>query len=368
VGSEHELVAAALRGDPGAFAALVAGSCRRVEAVVGRMLPAEEAEDVVQEALLRAYLGLSQLRDPERFGSWLCGIAVNLAKMRLRRRAAQPRVVAVGGLAAEAVDEERELLGIVQDAVELLPPGQRDVVLMHYIEDLSCEEIARLLGTTPGAVRVRLHRARSQLRRELASLAPVPVSKSSKEIAMIEMKVDDIVVRVSADDPSTPVDEKRVVLLKEKEGERMLAIWTAAAEGNMLASKLTGWSPPRPMTTDLMVELVRVLGGRVERVTVTELRETTFYATISIAFDGNVEELDARPSDAINLAVRVGAPILVDEAVLEEQGWAGGELDAQLQRQSDSIQVELPTGEWASLSAELLRSMYKPPGGSEPGR
>lgn len=369
VGSEHELVAAALRGDPGAFAALVARSRRRLDAVVGRMLPADEAEDVVQEALLRAYLGLSQLRDPDRFGSWLCGIAVNLAKMRLRRRAAQPRVLAAGGLTAEAVDnEEQELLGIVQDAVELLPPGQRDVVLMHYIDDLSCDEIARLLGTTPGAVRVRLHRARAQLRRELASLAPVPVPKLSEEIAMIEMKVEDIVVRISAEDPSTPVDERRVVLLKEKEGERMLAIWTAAAEGNMLASKLADWSPPRPMTTDLMVELVRVLGGRVERVAVTELRENTFYATISIAVDGNVEELDARPSDAINLAVRVGAPILVDQAVLDEHGWAGGELDAELQRECDSIGVELPPGEWTSLSAELLRSMYKPPGGSEPGR
>src|SRR5919198_1088115 len=106
MGSEHELVSAALRGDARAFARLVAAHHGRVVGVVARMLPRDEVEEVVQESLLRAYLGLSQLRDPDRFGSWLCGIAVNLAKMQLRRRAAQPRLVAAGGLAEEAVDVE----------------------------------------------------------------------------------------------------------------------------------------------------------------------------------------------------------------------------------------------------------------------
>src|SRR6266542_5366716 len=189
------------------------------------MLPVDEAEDVVQEALLRAYLGLSRLRDPDRFGSWLCGIAVNLAKMRLRGRAVQSRLVVAGGLAAETGDlEEREVLRLVQEAVQLLPPGQRDVVLMHYIDDLSCEEIARLLDTTPGAVRVRLHRARAQLRRELAPLAPAPIPSTRKELTMNQMKIEDVIVRVSADDPSRVVEEQRIVLLKEETGERLLPI------------------------------------------------------------------------------------------------------------------------------------------------
>jgi RNA polymerase sigma factor (sigma-70 family) len=369
VGSERDLVASAIRGDPQAFAALVSANRSRIEAVVGRMLPGEEAEDVLQEALLRAYLGLSRLRDPERFGSWLCGIALNLAKMRLRRRVAQPQLVAAGGLGFEAVDtQDHELLRIVRDAVELLPPGQRDVVLMHYVDDLSCEEIARLLGTSPGAVRVRLHRARAQLRRELAPLAPAAATAITREKPMIEMKLDDVVVRVSPDDPFKPVSDSRVVLLKEGKGDRRLAIWTGAAEGNTLASKLVGWDPPRPMTSDLIVELLRVLGARVERVAVTELRETTFYATISVAVDGNVEELDARPSDALNLAVRVGAPILVDEAVLEQQGMAEGDLESGLQRMCERNNVGVPSGEWRSLSAELLRDLHAPPGGGRTSR
>jgi len=369
VGSEHELVAAALRGDPRAFAALVALSRTRVEAVVGRMLPVDEAEDVVQEALLRAYLGLSRLRDPDRFGSWLCGIAVNLAKMRLRGRAVQSRLVVAGGLAAETVDlEEREVLRLVQEAVQLLPPGQRDVVLMHYIDDLSCEEIARLLDTTPGAVRVRLHRARAQLRRELAPLAPAPIPSTKEAPVMPEMKIEDVIVRVASDDPSKLVVHHRIVVLKEELGERVLPIWMGAAEGDALAFRLTGDSPPRPITSDLMVELLRVTGGRVERVAVTALREKTFYATVAIAVDGRTEELDARPSDAMNLAIRVGAPILVDDAVLEEAGLPRGSLAERLECDAKGAQLELPPGEWTSLSAELLRSLHAPPGGSGAGR
>jgi RNA polymerase sigma factor (sigma-70 family) len=88
--SNEKLVAAALGGGPSAFASLVEQNRARVESVVARMV-GDEAEDVVQEALLRAYLSLTQLRDPARFDAWLCGIAVNLAKMRIRRRAVEAR-------------------------------------------------------------------------------------------------------------------------------------------------------------------------------------------------------------------------------------------------------------------------------------
>jgi hypothetical protein len=176
---------------------------------------------------------------------------------------------------------------------------------------------------------------------------------------MIEVRVEDVVVRVSEDDPSQLVDDRRILLLKEKDGDRMLCIWVRPADGDTLASKLTDWSPPRPMTSDLMVELVRVLGGRVERVAVTELRETTFYATVAVAVDGNTEELDARPSDAINLAVRVGAPILVDDAVLEEAGMPPDSLAERLDQDAEGARLELPPGQWTSLSAELLRRMHQ---------
>jgi RNA polymerase sigma factor (sigma-70 family) len=350
---DDELVAAALGGDPAAFATLVDRNRSRVDAVVRRMV-GEEAEDIVQEALLRAYLGLSQLRDPQRFGAWLCGIAVNLAKMRLRRRALERRLVPERTFDGGA--DERELLEVVREAVEILPPGQRDVVLMHYVDGLSCEEIASLLGSSPGAVRVRLHRARRQLREELAPLATTPSPK--EEIIMIEMTLEDVIVRVAEDDPLKVVSDQRIVLLKETDGERRLPIWIGAPEGNSLALRLTGETTPRPVTSDVMAELLRVTGARVDRVAVTSLREKTFYAVIAIAVDGHVEEVDARPSDALNVAVRVAAPVFVDDSVLEESAISAGDLADRLDEETCKAEQEVPPGEWRSLSAELLKSLY----------
>jgi RNA polymerase sigma factor (sigma-70 family) len=233
VGSEQELVQAALRGDPAAFAALVAPARGRAMAIVARLVGADEAEDVVQEALLRAFLGLSRLREPRRFESWLCGVAINVAKERLRSRASQARAIAAAApTLGAAVGEDREVLDVVREALEILPAGQRDVVLMHYIDDLSCEEIAGLLGTSPGAVRVRLHRARTQLRHELAPLAPVPFPTQTKELPMVDVKVDDVVVRVAADDASKIVEQApAVIVLKEKKGMRSMPIFVGLPEG-----------------------------------------------------------------------------------------------------------------------------------------
>jgi len=319
----------------------------------------DEADDVVQEALLRAYLGLSQLRDAERFGSWLCGIAVNVAKMRLRARRLEVRAAA--GAGSERADggaaDDRELLGLVQEAVASLPDGQRQVVLMHYVDDLSCAEIASLLGRSPGAVRVRLHRARAQLRAELAAFAPTSPTTLEEESTMVEMKLQDVLVRVAEDEPLRLVAEHRIVLLAEREGERVLPIWIGPAEGNALAFRLLDESPQRPFTHDLMVELLRATGAEVERVAVTALRDKVFFASISVGG----EEIDARPSDALNLAVRVGAPIVVAEDMVAEAAVDPDGLAAKLDEESDWAGLELPPGEWRSLSAELLHTLHRMP-------
>jgi RNA polymerase sigma factor (sigma-70 family) len=330
------------------FAELVRAVRPQVVAVARRLVGPDEAEDVVQEALLRAFLGLSSLRDRSRFGAWLCGIAVNVAKMRLRSRAARERAAARAGNGAAAADES-ELHELVRDAVEILPRAQREVVLLHYVDDLSCDEIARALGTTAGAVRVRLHRARAQLRSQLVR---------KEKTAMIEMRIEDVLVRVAADDETQVAGEQRIVLLRDVEQERVLPIWIGAPEGDALAVRLRETTTQRPLTSDLMAELVRVLGGKVERVAVTALREKTFYGTVTVGG----EELDARPSDAINLAVRTGAPIFVDEAVLEQAAAAPDALAEKLDEDAERAGYELRPGSWASLAGELLRPLHMPPG------
>lgn len=109
-----------------------------------------------------------------------------------------------------------------------------------------------------------------------------------------------------------------VVLLAETDGERMLPIWIGFAEARSIASELKGDEPPRPNTHDLAKRLLLGLHGQLDRVVVTELREATFYAVLVIRSDGGRVEIDARPSDAIAIALRLERPIFVREPVFRD--------------------------------------------------
>jgi bifunctional DNase/RNase len=111
-----------------------------------------------------------------------------------------------------------------------------------------------------------------------------------------------------------------IVLLKEQSGERFLPIWIGAVEATAIAFALQGVVTARPMTHDLMRDLLTNLEVSVDRIVVTELREGTFYAEIQMTADGESVVVSSRPSDAIALAVRATAPIFADESVLAEAG------------------------------------------------
>jgi bifunctional DNase/RNase len=109
-----------------------------------------------------------------------------------------------------------------------------------------------------------------------------------------------------------------IVILKVEDENRYLPIWIGQPEARSILMKLQNQEFSRPLTHDLAVNLVTELGGSMEKVTVTELRDSTFFATISVAIDGRVVEIDSRPSDAIALAVRAGAEIFASDEVIEE--------------------------------------------------
>ncbi|GAA4813224.1 bifunctional nuclease family protein [Tomitella cavernea] len=108
-----------------------------------------------------------------------------------------------------------------------------------------------------------------------------------------------------------------VLLLRESEGERFLPIWIGQNEAAAIALEQQGIAPARPLTHDLIKDVIDALGRTLLEVRIVDLREGTFYA--ELVFDGDVS-VSARPSDAVALAIRVGVPILSDEAVLEEAG------------------------------------------------
>lgn len=129
---------------------------------------------------------------------------------------------------------------------------------------------------------------------------------------MLEMTIESI--RVSM------LNHQRVVILKEKDAERFLPIWIGPAEADAIAVKLQEYQVPRPLTHDLLGNVIGVLGAAVSSIVVSDLQNDTFFAKIILAVDGKQVEIDSRPSDAIALAVRVKVPIFAEEAVLDKAG------------------------------------------------
>lgn len=117
---------------------------------------------------------------------------------------------------------------------------------------------------------------------------------------------------------------QHVVLLRERDGERYLPIWIGSAEANAIASRLQGALPERPMTHDLYTRTLVELSVRVRRVTVSDLSDDTYRARILLDQDGTEVDIDARPSDAIAIALRADAPIFVADAVLDRVGMLPG--------------------------------------------
>jgi bifunctional DNase/RNase len=114
------------------------------------------------------------------------------------------------------------------------------------------------------------------------------------------------------------VGKQPIVLLKTAEGNRFLPIWIGHAEAAAILMRIQGAATPRPMTHDLLSDIIGKLDAEVVAVTVTELRDNTFYASITVQMNGSEIEVDSRPSDAIALAVRSDAPIFAADEVIEE--------------------------------------------------
>jgi uncharacterized protein len=116
------------------------------------------------------------------------------------------------------------------------------------------------------------------------------------------------------------VGKQPIVLLKTASGNRFLPIWIGHSEAAAILMKLQGAETPRPMTHDLLNEMVGELNAEIARITVTELKDNTFYALITLRADQSEIEIDSRPSDALALAVRSNAPIFAADKVVDENG------------------------------------------------
>ncbi len=126
---------------------------------------------------------------------------------------------------------------------------------------------------------------------------------------LIEMSIKGLMV--------DPVTNTPIVILKDKGGDRVLPIWVGIFEANAIALQIENIATSRPMTHDLLRNVISDMDGRVDRVVVCDLKDNTFYAIIHLTVRGERVAIDARPSDAIALALRTQSPILVDETVID---------------------------------------------------
>jgi len=130
----------------------------------------------------------------------------------------------------------------------------------------------------------------------------------------IDMKIKMVIHGIAMD----PVSNSPVMLLKEVEGDRILPIWIGLLEATSIAAKIENIQFPRPLTHDLMKNIFDFLGVKIPKIEIVDLRDNTYYAIITLDIEGKTIDIDARPSDAVALALRTGAEIFVKEEVLEK--------------------------------------------------
>jgi RNA polymerase sigma factor (sigma-70 family) len=367
--SDQEFVCRALAGDRDAFGGLAEHSQEVATRIALRMVSDENiAHEIVQEAMLEAYLSLEQLRDPARFRSWLIGIVLNLCRSYLREQQRMDESEQRFGREVldllrqnekapdpQKISEAREVHRLVLSAVEDLLPPQREAALLYYYEYLSIPEIAAISGISVSAVKVRLHRARDQLRESLAPEFGEKVrydSRKPRRKKMVEVRVVDVVKQ----------DDRTIVFLLDEVGKRVLPIWIGSFEGMSIVTGVRGFATPRPMTFNFIANLLEAVGSRLEEVRIEAIREETFYGVAKLRTGDKVQEVDGRPSDVLALAVRTGCPIYVAEEVLKSAGKLIVEEAGFPTNLMEVKEMALPTGEGMdAILKEVEEALRWPP-------
>jgi RNA polymerase sigma factor (sigma-70 family) len=328
--ADADLVALAHSGNKDAFGQLIERYQPMVIRIATRMVIHEEiARELVQEAVLAAYLSLDQLRGASRFKSWLYSITLNVCRSYLREQKMDLLSLenVMGGMYRDAVvfpettidphevAEERELHRLVLKAVHALSPKERAATLLFYYEQLTLQEIAAILGVSVTAVKSRLFKARKQLRVQLSSLYAddrLAILGPQRRTTMAKVIIEGVRKNFLTD--------QRVVTLLDETNHRFLNIWIGQVEALVIAMALTEIPPPRPMTAHFLANVLKVTGVTLEEVRVEALKGEFFYAIAKVRNGDVVRELDVRPSDALGLAALMSSPIYVAEELLETVG------------------------------------------------
>lgn len=345
---DAELVNLARSGNLEAFGRLVERYQGQMKSFAIRMLDNEDiALEMVQEALLQAFLSIQNLNDPERFKSWLYGIVVNICRNYLRKE--HNRGLNVYELSENkhyngstlSIDDDPEVIMEKLEAenqflsiIESLKPIYREIIFLYYFRHMQLGEIAETERLSPETVKVRLHRARRMLRKQLRVFYPELDSRilpEERRTTMVGVRVVDV-IKLSN-------DEGCIVLLQDEPGKYILPIWIGAFEGWSIAASMENLPTPRPLTYRWINSMLNALGAELEEVRIEGLKEDIFLGTLVMRNGDRVIEVDARPSDLLALAAQNGTPIYVGEEIMMKTGIDLGSVKGELKPSSGAQEM-----------------------------
>ena len=323
VNPDGELVRRALAGEAEAFRGLIE---RYQDAVFGvalsRALTHADAEDIAQETFLAAFGSLARLKDPDRFGSWLYGIAVNQVRMhvrRQRRRAKSEREagVSMAERAPDELAEKREISATVMTALAGLPQAKREAAMLYYIDGYSVGDISRFANCPPGTIKRRLHEARSGLRKELLTMVEVQLKRARPGRKFTENTLRKIT--------AARVDQRGGsaghLLVADSNG-RTYASPLGREEAAALHPTLSGRKTTRaPDIHAALVGLLGELGYKILSVTLSRDVSPNQRVRLKVRGGGRTKTVEAVYSGrhAIQFALMTGGEVLYDSGLAEKQ-------------------------------------------------
>jgi RNA polymerase sigma factor (sigma-70 family) len=311
-------VEAARGGDRAAFGCLVRAFQDAVGAVLLARIGRAESEDLAQDAFVTAFERLDRLREPSRFGPWVCGIARNLARKWVRDgRRSEPLP---DDLRSPSGERERDdMAERVLAAVSRLPERLREPVTLFYIDGFTADDVAGFMEIPPGTVRRRLHEARGQLKELLESedLSEMEEVKRHAPADGFAHEVLDRIAGIRLTNATMSRTEFNVAFLTDEGGRSLVVPWLGDAEPLRQA---LGHAPPGPRPTlyDLMLEAMQPAGATLKAAQIVSYKQPHFAARLVIARSGEEVALDALVNDAVTLAARAGVEPRVARGVTRE--------------------------------------------------
>ena len=322
--TDAELVDLVCGGHKEALGQLIEHYQQMVGHITKKMIADEwVARELAQESILQAYLSLKHLKDASRFKSWLYGITLNICRSYLQDQKMDMLSLEsiMGGVRSDfptnfanafdpqTIAEAHDLHRLVLDTIDELSPRDREATLLFYYEQLTLQEIATLSGVSVGAIKGRLHRARKQLQERL-SIVNVPEQRKEQR----KMNTRQVTIEAVREHPGT----RHCFMFLKDDDDARLVICIGRSEALTIAAGLTKISPPRPMTAHLMASLFEVTGLQLKEVRIEACKDDVFYAEISVINGKKEYDLDARPSDALTLAVLMKSPIFVADTLMKQ--------------------------------------------------